>query len=51
MKGYAFGCEDAGVIDPERVNQRGLDRRVEEADGRLARVAAGDGRCRTETAG
>ena len=39
MKGYAFGCEDAGVIWPERVSHCGvMIGRVEQADGRFARV-------------
>ena len=39
MKGYAFGCEDAGVIYPERVSHCGVAvGRVEQADGRFARV-------------
>ncbi len=34
MKGYALGCEDAGVIWPEGVNHRGVAvGRVEEKDG------------------
>ena len=41
MKGYAFGCEDAGVIDPERVSHCGVViGRVEEADRRFARIRA-----------
>ncbi len=39
MKGYAFGCEDAGVIFPERVSHCGVViGRVEQADSRFARV-------------
>ena len=39
MKGYAFGCEDAGVIWPERVSHCGVViGRVEQADSRFARV-------------
>ena len=39
MKGYALGCEDAGVIWPEAVNHQGIRiGRVTGADGRLARV-------------
>ena len=39
MKGYAFGCEDAGVILPERVSHFGVViGRVEQADGKFARV-------------
>ena len=39
MKGYAFGCEDAGVIWPERVSPCGVViGRVEQADDRFARV-------------
>ena len=39
MKGYAFGCEDAGVIYPERVSHCGVAvGRVEQADARFARV-------------
>ena len=39
MKGYAFGCEDAGVIYPERVSHCGVViGRVEQADSRFARV-------------
>ena len=39
MKGYAFGCEDAGVILPERVSHCGVViGRVEQADGKFARV-------------
>ena len=39
MKGYAFGCEDAGVICPERVSHCGVViGRVEEADRRFARI-------------
>ena len=39
MKGYALGCEDAGVICPGTVNHRGIRiGRVESADGKLARV-------------
>ena len=39
MKGYALGCEDAGVICPETVNHQGI--RIGEivsADGKMARV-------------
>ena len=39
MRGYAFGCEDAGVIDPGGVNHRGLPMgSVEKVSGRLARA-------------
>ena len=39
MRGAAFGTEDAGMIEPERVNHQGLEiGRVEEASGRMARV-------------
>ena len=39
MKGYAFGCEDAEVILPERVSHCGVViGRVEQADARFARV-------------
>ena len=39
MKGYALGCEDAGVIFPGAVNHQGIRiGRVESADGKLARV-------------
>ena len=39
MKGYAMGCEDAGVIWPEAVNHQGIPvGRVESVRGRLARV-------------
>ena len=39
MKGYAFGCEDAGVIYPDRVSHCGVEiGRVEQADRRFARV-------------
>ena len=39
MKGYAFGCEDAGVILPERVSHCGVViGRVEQADGKFARI-------------
>ncbi len=39
MRGYAFGCEDAGVIDPENVRHSGVEIGVlEQADGRLARL-------------
>ena len=39
MKGYALGCEDAGVICPETVNHMGiLIGKVISADGKLARV-------------
>ena len=39
MKGYAFGCEDAGVIFPEAVNHQGIRiGRITGTDGRLARV-------------
>ena len=39
MKGYALGCEDAGVIFPGAVNHRGIRiGSVTGADGKLARV-------------
>ena len=39
MKGYAFGAEDAAVIDPTGVNHRGVRLgQVAAADGRLAKV-------------
>ena len=39
MKGYALGCEDAGVIFPGAVNHQGIRiGKVESADGKLARV-------------
>ncbi len=39
MKGYALGCEDAGVICPETVNHQGIRiGGVVSADGKLARV-------------
>jgi putative protease len=39
MKGYAFGCEDAGVIWPERAGHCGVAiGRVEQADSRFARI-------------
>ncbi len=39
MKGYALGCEDAGVIFPEGVNHQGIRiGTVAAADGKLARV-------------
>ena len=39
MKGYALGCEDAGVIYPETVNHQGIRiGAVLSADGKLARV-------------
>ena len=39
MKGYAFGCEDAGVIYPDRVSHCGVViGRVEQADSRFARI-------------
>ena len=39
MKGYALGCEDAGVIFPGAVNHRGIRiGTVAGADGKLARV-------------
>ena len=39
MKGYALGCEDAGVICPETVNHRGIRiGRIVKADGKLAQV-------------
>ncbi len=39
MRGYAFGCEDAGVIDPAGVNHRGLEiGTVESSSGGLARA-------------
>ena len=41
MKGYAFGCEDAGVIEPGTVNHQGIRiGTVIGADGRLARIRA-----------
>ena len=48
MKGYAFGCEDAEVIYPERVSHCGVEiGRTEQADARFARVrlarSLGDG--------
>ena len=37
MRGYAFGAEDAAVIQPESVNHRGIRiGKVETADGRLS---------------
>ncbi|MBQ6175086.1 MAG: U32 family peptidase [Clostridia bacterium] len=40
MRGYAMGCEDAGVIDPERVNHGGVPiGSVARSDGRFARLA------------
>lgn len=42
MKGYALGCEDAGVIFPGAVNHQGTRiGTVESADGKLARVKLG----------
>ena len=39
MKGYALGCEDAGVIFPGRVNHQGIRMgRITAADGKLAQV-------------
>ena len=39
MRGYAFGCEDAGVIDPGGVNHRGIPvGKIEKAAGRLAQA-------------
>ena len=39
MKGYAFGCEDADVIFPERVSHCGtVIGKVEQADARFARI-------------
>ena len=39
MKGYALGCEDAGVIYPDTVNHQGVRiGRVTSADGKLAKV-------------
>ena len=39
MKGYALGCEDAGVIFPDTVNHQGVRiGRVTAADGKLAKV-------------
>ena len=39
MKGYALGCEDAGVIFPETVNHMGIRiGRITGTDGKLARV-------------
>ncbi len=39
MKGYALGCEDAGVIYPDTVNHQGIRMgRVTAADGKLAKV-------------
>lgn len=39
MRGYAMGCEDAAVIDPERVNHGGVPiGTVTRADGRFARL-------------
>ena len=39
MKGYALGCEDAGVIYPDTVNHQGVRiGRVTAADGKLAKV-------------
>ena len=39
MKGYAFGCEDAGVIFPAAVNHQGIRiGKVACTDGQLARV-------------
>ena len=40
MRGYAFGCEDAGVICPEQVSHQGVEiGRVLRADARMARLA------------
>ena len=40
MRGYAMGCEDAGVICPETVNHQGVEiGHVVRADSRLIRVA------------
>ena len=37
MRGYALGCEDAGVIDPENVRHSGVEiGRLEKADRRFA---------------
>ncbi len=39
MKGYALGCEDAGVIYPDTVSHQGVRiGRVASADGKLAKV-------------
>ena len=39
MKGYAFGCEDAGVIDPREPRHSGVEiGTVESADRRFARI-------------
>ena len=39
MRGYAFGCEDAGVIYPERVSHEGIALgTVLRADGKMARI-------------
>ncbi len=39
MKGYALGCEDAGVIFPETVNHQGIRiGRLTAADGKLVRA-------------
>ena len=39
MKGYAFGCEDAGVIDPREPRHSGVEiGTVLSADGRLAKI-------------
>ncbi len=39
MRGYAFGDEDAAVIDPSQVNHSGLEMgRILAVDGRLARM-------------
>ncbi len=39
MKGYALGCEDAGVICPETVNHQGIRiGKIVSADGKIARV-------------
>ena len=39
MKGYAFGCEDAGVIDPREPRHSGVEiGTVISADGHLARI-------------
>ena len=39
MRGYAFGCEDAGVIDPREPRHSGVEiGAVESADGKFARI-------------
>ena len=39
MRGYAFGCEDAGVIDPREPRHSGVEiGTVASADGRFARI-------------